>query len=101
MEKLVRGVIASLLFLAACVAAGRVPAQSIEQGKRLFEQAEPRCGICHTLKAANSTGEVGPNLDELRPDFEKIRKAVKGGVGAMPSYGETLSDADIEALAAY
>src|SRR5262245_8862333 len=27
------------------------------------------CGGCHTLAAANSTGTVGPNLDQLKPDY--------------------------------
>jgi hypothetical protein len=26
-----------------------------------------RCGVCHTLAAANATGKVGPNLDTLKP----------------------------------
>ena len=79
-----------------------MPAQSPEQGKRLFtERAEPPCALCHKLKAANSTGTVGPDLDEMKPDVEKIRKAVKTGLGAMPPYDETLSDAEIEAVVRY
>ena len=31
------------------------------KGKALFIE---RCGACHTLKEANGTGTVGPNLDE-------------------------------------
>jgi sulfite dehydrogenase len=102
MRKIVRGGIASLLFLVACAAPSPAPAQSIERGKQLFtEQAEPPCALCHTLKAANSSGKVGPNLDELKLDVAKIRRAVNNGVGAMPPYGETLSEADIEAVVAY
>ena len=33
-------------------------------GRRVFAAAEPTCGSCHTLKAANANGQVGPNLDE-------------------------------------
>jgi len=99
---IVRGGIASVLILVACRAATGSEAQRIERGKQLFtEQAEPPCALCHTLKAANSSGKVGPNLDELKPDLEKLRKAVTNGLGAMPPYGETLSEADIEAVAAY
>jgi cytochrome c6 len=102
MGKLVRGCVASLSFFLVCIAGGRVPAQSPEQGKRIFaEKAEPPCALCHTLKAASSTGEVGPNLDELKPDLDKVRRAVKNGVGNMPPYGETLTDGEIEAVAAY
>ena len=30
------------------------------------------CGSCHTLAAANSHGQVGPNLDSLRPGYEQV-----------------------------
>jgi mono/diheme cytochrome c family protein len=102
MGRLVRGCIASLSILLACVAGGRVAAQGAGQGKQIFaEKAEPPCALCHTLKAADSTGTIGPNLDELKPDLEKIRKAVKDGVGNMPPYGDTLSEPEIEAVTAY
>jgi cytochrome c6 len=81
---------------------GDVLAQGADRGKRIFtERAEPPCSVCHTLKAANSTGEIGPNLDELKPDLVKIRTAVKNGVGVMPSFADKLSDADIEAVAEF
>jgi len=37
-------------------------------GKAVF--ANNGCGACHTLKAAASTGTVGPDLDKL-PDYAK------------------------------
>src|SRR3954467_8560983 len=38
-------------------------------GKALFVQ---RCGFCHTLAEAKTSGTVGPNLDEsFRPDYEQ------------------------------
>ena len=33
-----------------------------ERGREIFAQ---RCATCHTLKAANAVGKVGPNLDQL------------------------------------
>jgi mono/diheme cytochrome c family protein len=44
-------------------ASGReeVPAR-LEQGQSLFET---NCGTCHTLYAAGTDGNFGPNLDEL------------------------------------
>ena len=102
MRKFVRGCIASLPILCACIAVGRAPAQSTEQGKQIFtEKAVPPCGLCHKLKAANSSGTIGPDLDELKPDLEKISRAVKNGVGNMPPYGETLSDAEIATVSKY
>ena len=26
-----------------------------------------QCGVCHVLQAAGSTGTIGPNLDQLKP----------------------------------
>ena len=77
-------------------------AQSAKQGKLIFtEKADPPCAACHTLKNAEVEGEVGPNLDELKPDQQRVRNAVKNGDGAMPPYGESLSDAEIAAVARY
>ncbi|MEO5845877.1 MAG: cytochrome c [Caldimonas sp.] len=71
-------------------------------GKTLFTVgAVPPCAICHTLKDAGSTGEVGPVLDELKPDAERVVTALKSGIGAMPSYRGSLSDEQMRALARY
>lgn len=71
-------------------------------GKRLFASgAQPSCTVCHTLRDADSTGEVGPVLDELRPDAGRVAQALRNGVGPMPSYRGRLTDKEIEALAVY
>jgi sulfite dehydrogenase len=75
---------------------------SLALGRRLFSSgATPACSICHTLKDASATGEVGPSLDQIRPDAGRVAKALRHGVGAMPSYRERLTDDQIEALALY
>jgi len=72
------------------------------EGRALFVGgATPPCAICHTLKEAGATGNVGPVLDELQPDEARVVAAVRGGIGAMPSFAGTLSDAQIRALARY
>jgi mono/diheme cytochrome c family protein len=103
MGKLVWGGVASLLVLGVCAGlTGGSAAQDAGWGKRIFtERADPPCAACHTLKAADSSGEIGPNLDELKPGLDRIRQAVKHGVGVMPAYAEKLSDTEIEAVAAY
>jgi mono/diheme cytochrome c family protein len=53
-------------------------------GKQLFVA---KCGSCHTLKDAGSTGAVGPNLDDLQPDAAQVLAALKNGgagSGTMP-----------------
>ena len=63
--------------------------------------ASAGCGNCHTLKAADATGSVGPNLDEVMPDEEQVAVQVANGGGGMPAFGDQLSDAEIEAVAQY
>ena len=81
-------------------------------GERVFATAEPTCGSCHTLKAANANGQVGPNLDEsLEGDdaqyvYESIvnpdADVVEGfQPGVMPSYQGKLSDKQLADLVAF
>ncbi len=68
-------------------------------GKELFA-SEP-CGDCHTLADAGTTGAVGPNLDELKPDFDTVVATVTNGRGIMPPFGGQLSEEQIANIAAY
>ena len=68
-------------------------------GAKIFASAG--CGGCHTLAAAKSTGTVGPNLDDLKPAFDKVVAQVTNGGGAMPPFGDKLSAAEIQDVAAY
>ncbi|MBI5260051.1 MAG: cytochrome c [Burkholderiales bacterium] len=71
-----------------------------ELGREVFlSRAKPACAVCHTLEAAGATGAVGPVLDELRPDADRVAKAVRNGLGVMPSFRALLSEAEIEAVA--
>ena len=44
------------------------------------------CGTCHVLKTAGSTGNIGPDLDQLKPSMERIIYAVKNGIGVMQAW---------------
>ena len=57
------------------------------------------CGGCHTLAAADASGTVGPNLDDTKPAKELVVDRVTNGLGAMPSFEDTLSAEEIEAVA--
>ena len=71
-------------------------------GKKLFTAgAVPACALCHTLKDAGSEGAVGPVFDDLKPNAARVKKALYDGLGAMPSYKATLTEAQIDALAYY
>ena len=70
-------------------------------GRQLFvKDATPPCALCHTLSDAGATANVGPSLDELKPDAQRVAQAVKAGIGAMPAYTQ-LSAEQIQALARY
>jgi cytochrome c551/c552 len=59
------------------------------------------CANCHTLKAAGATGTVGPNLDTLKPAFDRVVHQVEVGGGPMPSFKNTLSAKQIQDVAAF
>ena len=59
------------------------------------------CGGCHTLSDAGTTGASGPNLDDAAPDAATVKAYVRGGGGGMPAFGDELSNAEIDAVAAY
>jgi cytochrome c5 len=67
-------------------------------GEALFSE---NCASCHTLAAANASGKVGPNLDQLKPSKSVVLKKVTNGGGGMPAFGGRLSTAQIEAIAEY
>ena len=60
-----------------------------------------QCGVCHTLQAAGSTGNIGPNFDQLRPTIPQIIAAVTNGIGVMPPWEGILTYEEIEAVAYY
>ena len=96
---------AALVVFASWSGAAPAPPGSdpqIAEGRALFTGgATPPCAICHTLKDAGAAGAVGPSLDELQPDEARVVAAVRGGIGAMPSFAASLSDAQIHAVARY
>ena len=67
-------------------------------GEQVFTS---NCGTCHTLGAAGTSGQIGPNLDDLKPDAATVKAKVESGGGGMPSFEGRLSDAEIDAVATY
>ena len=66
-----------------------------KHGQELFGR---RCGLCHTLKAANAVARVGPDLDALAPNeqvtLDAILKGRSNGNGQMPAGIFTGKDAE-------
>lgn len=89
------------LFL-ALIGSAAAADPSLDAGRALFnETAQPQCALCHSLKDAGAEGEIGPNLDDFKPTVEQVRAAVTSGIGIMPGFAETLTDAEIETLSTY
>jgi mono/diheme cytochrome c family protein len=93
------------------VAQPTVPEGDAAAGKAVFTSAG--CGSCHTLAAAETSGQVGPNLDEVlkgkdeqfmyesivNPDAQ-IAEGFQAGI--MPkTYGEQLDDKQLGDLVAF
>jgi cytochrome c553 len=67
-------------------------------GKTVFVA---NCGSCHTLADAGTSGTIGPNLDDSQPDAALVTDRVTNGQGAMPPFGDTLTEQQIADVAAY
>jgi len=90
---------------------GTVPAATTEEtpttslegdataGEAVFTSAG--CGGCHTMEAAGSSGTVGPNLDDAKPDFALVVDRVTNGRGAMPAFEGQLTEQQIADVAQY
>jgi len=68
-------------------------------GKTVF--AEQGCGSCHTLADAGSTGNIGPVLDDSKPPLELVIDRVTNGKPPMPAFGTSLTEQQIQDVAAY
>ena len=63
--------------------------------------SKAQCGVCHILQAAGSEGQIGPNLDQLKPTTLRIVTAVTNGIGVMQAWEGILTYEEIEAVAYY
>ena len=70
----------------------------MELGLEIFNN-KAQCGMCHTLQAAGSEGQIGTNLDELKPLMSQVVLVVTNGIGVMPAFEGMLSSEEIEAVA--
>ena len=80
-----------------------LPAKSdsmFDKGKDIFLN-QGTCSACHTLADANSYGQIGPNLNDIRPDKMRVISTVRNGIGIMPPFEGQLTSEEIEAVAYY
>ena len=89
------------LIILICSSIYQVNADELfNRGKEVFLEAG-NCAACHSLSDAGSIAEIGPNLNQIRPQVQTILMAVKNGIGVMPAMEGILSDQEIEAVAHY
>ena len=74
--------------------------QIFEMGKDVFLN-KANCATCHTLTEAGSNGQIGPNLNQIKPNMMRVISVVKNGIGIMPPLEGLLSTQEIEAVAHY
>jgi cytochrome c5 len=55
-----------------------------KRGREIFGE---RCGLCHTLAAANAVGKVGPNLDQIQPTEQLVLHTIENGCLPNPPSG--------------
>jgi len=91
-----------LLFSFSLTTRLKADSEKIVLGLEIFNN-KAMCGICHVLKAAGSTGNIGPDLDSLKPSEEQVRDVVVEGLGVMPAFGEEglLTSEEIDAVSYY
>jgi len=84
-----------LIFSSSAIADSKM-----ELGLEVFNN-KAQCGMCHTLQAAGSEGQIGVNLDQLKPLMPQVIMAVTNGNGVMPAFEGMLSSEEIDAVAYY
>jgi mono/diheme cytochrome c family protein len=82
----------------ATTGGGATAAGGASSGKAIFTA---NCGTCHALAAAGTTGNVGPNLDKLKPDEARVKRQVENGGAIMPAFKGRLTPAEIAAVAKF
>lgn len=70
-----------------------------EEGKLIFTQ---NCGTCHVLQDAGTSGQVGPPLDPLKPNKQRVVVAIeKGGTGSGTMPANIVTGKEADAVAEY
>ena len=72
----------------------------MDLGSKVYDN-KAQCGVCHVLQSVGSEGQIGPNLDQLKPTISRIISVVTNGIGVMQAWEGILTHEEIEAVAYY
>ena len=89
-----------LILICLIFSSSAFPDSKMKLGLEVFNN-KAQCGMCHTLQAAGSEGQIGTNLDQLKPFMLQVVAAVTNGIGVMPAFEGILSSEEIDAVAYY
>ena len=70
----------------------------IKLGLKVYNE-KANCGTCHVLQSAGSIGNIGPNLDDLKPSIDRIVYVITNGIGVMQAWDGIFTTEEIEAVA--
>ena len=87
-----------LIFITIIFTTNVLANDKMKLGLEVFNN-KANCGTCHILKDASSLGNIGPNLDELKPSLERIVYTVTNGIGLMQAWEGILTYDEIDAVA--
>ena len=94
-------VAAIVLALSACGSGGGSPEDfpATASGKQIFTE---KCGSCHALEAAGTSGTAGPDLDRSKPPKPNVLGAIgAGGMGTGKMPKGLVSGRDAEKVAQF
>ena len=81
-----------ILFLFLLIFSNSVFADSkMKLGLEVYNN-KAQCGVCHTLQAAGTAGNIGPSLDKLKPTMSQVIYAVTNGIGVMQAWEGILTN---------
>ena len=90
----------SLILLVVTFSSLAFAESKMELGLEVYNN-KAQCGVCHVLQSAGSEGQIGPNLDQLKPTISRIISVVNNGIGVMQAWEGILTHEEIEAVAYY
>ncbi len=89
-----------LILILAIFSTSVLSDDKMDLGLEVFNN-KAMCSACHMLQASGSQGNIGPNLDEIKPSMDQIIYVVKNGIGVMQAWEGILTAEEIEAVAYY
>jgi len=75
-------------------AVSMVSASELPSGEALFKK---KCTLCHAMDKK----KLGPAVNSMSSEGAVLREIIAKGKKSMPSYGEKLTDEEIDALVSY